>query len=68
MINNKQNIKGKLSSKNAFTLVELLIVVIFLIVLGLIAIPKYVGMSKNNEIKSEIYEAPISTQTFVPIA
>jgi len=53
---------------SAFTLVELLIVVIFIIGLALIAIPKYVDMSKNKEIKSPVYEAPVSTQTVVPVA
>ncbi|MCK9582605.1 MAG: hypothetical protein M0Q46_03145 [Endomicrobiales bacterium] len=62
-ISNKQK-----KFNSAFTLVELLIVVIFIIVLALIAIPKYVDMSKSKVIKAPIYEAPVSTQTIVPVA
>lgn len=57
--------KLKVSNTKAFTLVELLIVVIFIVGLALIAIPKYADISKSKVKKAPIYEAPASTQSVV---
>ena len=65
---NDQLTSKQKKSDSAFTLVELLIVVIFIFVLALIAIPKYADMSKSKVIKAPTYEAPASSQTVVPVA